>query len=245
MFGIFKSKCPVSEESRQWVQRRFDWAWHTFREKASEQVILPTCDFFPDPYDGGEEAAKRMFDRVCGFLNIDRQRVELRLIEARVDSSRSNLFIKTEGSMAAGTYYQAEGRELITIERSYLQEPMSLVATMAHELCHVHLLGDGRISPDADDHEPLTDLLTVRLGMGIFGANASVRYSAWSGNDRYGWQASSQGYLRQETWGYALGLFAYYRTELRPAWTSHLRPDVRSAVFKSLRYLAQHEPDEK
>ncbi len=128
---------------------------------------------------------------------------------------------------------------MITIDRAYLREPMVLVATMAHELCHVHLLGDNRVSHDQEDHEPLTDLLTICMGMGIFGANASMRYAAWSDGGHYGWRASKLGYLHQDTWGYALAVFAQLRTEHKPAWAKHLRADVRATLGRGLKYLAR------
>jgi hypothetical protein len=39
--------------------------------------------------------------------------------------------------------------------------PKALVATIAHELGHVLLLGDGRVATQQQDHEPLIYLLTV------------------------------------------------------------------------------------
>ena len=118
---------------------------------------------------------------------------------------------------------------------------MSLVATAAHELCHVHLLGDGRVPRDEEDHEPLTDLLTVCLGLGIFGANAAVRDSTWADGRMHGWSVSRAGYLQQPTWAYALALFAHYRDERRAAWAKHLRTDVRSAYRAAERYLANRD----
>jgi hypothetical protein len=162
----------------------------------------------------------------------------LKLVSARIPSPDGKLVVRNEGPAAAGTYQPLDGIEIITVERTYLQKPMVLVATMAHELGHVHLLGDGHVTRDVEDHEPLTDLLSVCMGMGIFGANASAHYSAWSRNGWSGWETSSLGYLRQDTWGYALGLFAHFRSEPRPAWAKHLRTDVRSVLSKSLRYLS-------
>jgi len=46
--------------------------------------------------------------------------------------------------------------------------------TALHELGHVLLLADGKISKDRKDHEHLTDLLTVWLGLGIFTANSDA-----------------------------------------------------------------------
>jgi hypothetical protein len=108
---------------------------------------------------------------------------------------------------------------------------------MAHELAHVHLLGDGRITHDEQDHEPLTDLTTVFLGLGIFTANSVVHESRWSADGWSGWRIGRQGYLSEPMYGYAFALFAWARGETKPPWQNHLRLNVRSVFKDSLRYL--------
>jgi hypothetical protein len=241
----FKARCPVPEEPRQWVDRRIAWASTAFGTERIRDcpVILPTQEFFPDPYHADDDSAERIFSRVCSYLNLDRARVTLRMVAGRHDDPGGALFIQSEGG-AAGTYQAARAgrKEVIAIDRCHLRNPMVLVATMAHELCHVHLLGDNRISSKEEDHEPLTDLLTVCLGMGIFGANASVQYGTWSDAGHYGWHASKLGYLPQDTWGYALAAFAKMRGEHKPAWAKHVRADVRATLMQGIKYLARSDP---
>src|SRR5215469_13292482 len=60
---------------------------------------------------------------------------------------------------------QAIGRKrvsenVVAIRSSMLLDPISLVATMAHELGHVILLGGNFLTHDTPDQEPMTDLLT-------------------------------------------------------------------------------------
>ena len=251
MFSWFSRKCdcPIPDESRAWVERRMAWVMGRFGGDRVRQasVILPTAEYFPDDYDGSEAAGEQLFDRVCGYAGVERSRVALRWItvdRAGPEESGRPLVVGRDGttSGASGTYQGGDWshQEVITIDRRNLADPMHLVATAAHELCHVHLLGDGRVLREEPDHEPLTDLLTVCLGLGIFGANASFRDRAWSDARAAGWSVARLGYLFQPTWGYALAVFAWVRGEQRPAWSKHLRPDVR-AVFKSAeRYLETH-----
>ncbi len=86
-----------------------------------------------------------------------------------------------------------------------------MVATLAHELGHIHLLGHGRISDDVEDHEPLTDLLTVFFGMGIFTANAVMYEQYWENGVLSGWSMGRRGYLGMPVYGYALARFARLR----------------------------------
>jgi hypothetical protein len=248
MFNWFAIKCPVKDESRQWVEERMAWVVNEFGPDFMRQakVICPTPEYFPDPYDGSEEATRAMFARVCKYLKIDHSRVALRIIEDQTKEREESLGMQTQIG-AAGTYQSGDWshQEIICIERGGLNDPMGLVATMAHELCHAHLIGDGRVLPEEDDHEPLTDLLTVCMGMGIFGANSNVRDTAWSDAQKHGWSVQKKGYLYQSTWGYALAVFAWVRGEERPKWSKHLRPDVRKALKQSLAYLAKYGVKER
>jgi hypothetical protein len=120
-----------------------------------------------------------------------------------------------------------------------VDDPLALIATMAHELCHVLLLGAHRIDPEAEDLEQVTDLATVFFGLGVFTANATIREMHWREGRWSGWSIRGQGYLTQPLYGYALALFAWVRGEDNPAWAHHLRPDVRSPFRKGLRYLQE------
>jgi len=83
------------------------------------------------------------------------------------------------------------------------------------------LLGENRIK---ENDEPLTDLAIVIFGLGIFGANTAFKTA--KRRESYSW--SSNGYLSQMEWGYALALFAHLRRELSPKWIDHLTPNVKS-----------------
>jgi hypothetical protein len=75
------------------------------------------------------------------------------------------------------------------------------VATIAHELGHVILLGRGLMSPKTSDHEPMTDLLSVFLGLGIFNANSANRFKHYQDERRSGWSMQRLGYLTEEIFG--------------------------------------------
>lgn len=234
MFGFRAPRLPVTSEQKAWVDRRMDWLTQEFGESRlrAVRVIHPTPEFFPDPYHGKAEDLETMFRRVCEYMAVDSARIEPYLYCDEGPQLGPGLHIERE--RAAGLYHHGDIAR-IGIEAAQLTDPMSLVATIAHELGHVLLLGDGRISREEADHEPLTDLLTVFLGMGIFGANACFRDSAWSAAGWHGWRTSKLGYLPQPVWGYALALFALRRNEPSPDWLKHLRPDIR-APFKASRH---------
>src|SRR5262249_9744681 len=100
-----------------------------------------------------------------------------------------------------------------------------------------HLLGHGRITEEVEDHEPLTDLLTVFLGMGVFTANSVIRENYWHAGAVSGWDMNRRGYLSMPMYGYAFALFARARGEENPAWAREVRPDVLFAFKQGARFL--------
>jgi hypothetical protein len=95
----------------------------------------------------------------------------------------------------AGLYHPEGGRFRVWVELENLADPLGMVATMAHELGHVHLLGHGRISGEAEDHEPLTDLLTVFFGLGVITANPVIREQSWQDLQYTCWKIGRPGVL--------------------------------------------------
>jgi hypothetical protein len=105
-----------------------------------------------------------------------------------------------------------------------------MVATLAHEIAHIKLLGEGRIN---QNDERLTDLTTVVFGLGIFNANAA--FQILRGVDSWGY--SEQGYLTQMEWGYALALLAYLKEDRSPKWLQFLTPNVKGDFKRSMHLL--------
>ena len=230
-----KPECPVDAATKDWIDRR--WAWLTqefgLQRLRDATVVLPLAQFFPDEFDGRPEDAQRMLDRVCGYMGVDPAGLKLSIY-----TENNPVF---EGQWQRGTsgLYQQDGEQHhIWIEQANLGDPVGMVGTMAHELGHVHLLGNGRISDETADHEPLTDLLTVFLGLGVFTAN-SVIYEQYLRQGAYARERmGKRGYLTMPQFAYALALFARDRAEEQPAWAEHLRPDVREPFANACCFLA-------
>jgi hypothetical protein len=238
MFGWFRSKasCPVEPQDREWIEWRMAWLADTFGwdRMRSVRVILPTPEFFPDAYFGTEVDARVMLSRVCDYMGLPLESVKLSFYKDRNPDY--------EGQWQQGTsglYHEEQGKFWISVEVSNLDDPLGLVGTLAHELAHVHLLGHKRISADVEDHEPLTDLLTVFLGLGVFTANSVIHEDYWNQGHASGWSVGRRGYLSMPMYGYALALFAQARGEVDPVWAKDLRLDVGAAFKQGARFLAE------
>lgn len=231
-------RCPVDTETREWIDRRWRWLEGQFGAERVRRapVVLPRPEFFPDRFRGTGADVRRVLDRVCGYMDVDPATVELSLYQDR------NPVREGDWKGTAGLYHPEDGHFRIWLEEGNLADPMGMVATLAHELGHVHLLGHGRISDRAANHEPLTDLLTVYFGLGVFTANAVIHEGTWHDGNRSGWSVGRRGYLGMPEFGYALALYARMRGEDGAAWARELRPDVRAAFRQSVEVLAHAEP---
>jgi tetratricopeptide (TPR) repeat protein len=233
MFGWFKTISPLTDAQRAWLDARFAWLLQQFGEaRLCKAVVTPTAEFFPETYRGTSDDALALFNRVCRYMEVDPARVELAFYRSAAADDVAVSLNPTLRGFALGTYSEDGGRIRIRLEQTRLSEPHTVIATLAHELGHVHLLGDGRCSADSADHEPLTDLLTVFFGMGIFTANSVIREANWRVGNFSGWNVSRQGYLGLAEYAYALAIYATARGERKPTWFRYLRPDLR-ALYKT------------
>ncbi|BDI29199.1 hypothetical protein CCAX7_12500 [Capsulimonas corticalis] len=240
MFGL-APKLPVTLVERQWVDSTFDEFAQMFGESFLKNVtpITPTPEFFSFDWDGSEESAEITLQRVCELMSVDRNRLALEFFDDKDELNealgKEIPYYESQKSGAGGFYRppDSEGMMMISLERGKLHHPVSMIATIAHELAHVILLGDGRITRDIEYMEPMTDLLTVYSGMGIFNANSAVNFQ----QHNRGWSMRRLGYLSEPQFGYALARFAFLRGEEKPAWAKHLNLNVGSYLRQSLKYL--------
>src|SRR5262249_36766692 len=101
MFGWLRSKpeCPVDPATREWIDMRWAWLESQFgmERLRKARVILPRPEFFPDPFRSTPEDARRMLDRVCGYMDIDPATVELSLYQDRTPVYEGELRQGTAG----------------------------------------------------------------------------------------------------------------------------------------------------
>jgi tetratricopeptide (TPR) repeat protein len=247
LFGKKDSSCPVSEEKREWLEQCFLWLTGTFgKEKTRERrVLVPDVSDFPIQYTGHASAA-------LDSLRIIALQMELDPEDIRLDVYKEGQSSIDMGGVFGGRYFlqgadgqkhsnglyfgkKEDGKYHIGLEEKRLKDPVGLVATLAHELSHIKLLGEGRLEKNNED---LTDLTSVVFGLGIFNANAAFR----TNSDYDSWSWSRSGYLSQMEWSYALALFAHLRGETDPSWAKYLTRNVKADLKRSLNFIASN-PD--
>ena len=117
--------------------------------------------------------------------------------------------------------------------------PAPLTATLAHELAHVRLLHEQRLTGEEEDHELTTETTAGLLGFAVFSANSAVRERDVQFSTGTGWSVGQLGYFRVQTWGALLGLLAHHRGEDRPPWASALTGSARRTMSATQRWLAK------
>jgi hypothetical protein len=241
MFGWFKPICPCDPAAKQWIETQLEWLTRQFglHILLESPVIKPTSTYFPDEWDGSKESVLRLFHRVCQYMKVDEDAVQLQLF---VDKTPLKRFT-SDGfpNMAAGTWSGTEGPDpwqkgIIRLEQSILDRPSDLVGVMAHELSHQRLIGEGRANADAFDNELLTDLTAIFFGFGIFLANnprkSTGELQRWPNSTLY-----RPEYMSEPMTAYALAHIAWFRDEDDPPWAKCLRWPPRAAFKQGLRFL--------
>ena len=143
--------------------------------------------------------AEAVFARVRGYAGMAEWPCELQVQEADPNPVVApTLLVKNSPSSPAGTFRATESGALITYHPDRVDDPMSLVATFAHELAHYRTVGFSEPPPGGwEVWEHATDLAAVFLGFGLFLANSRFNFSQFSDGQTMGWRWQQQGYLSE------------------------------------------------
>lgn len=240
----FKPKCPIESDHKEWLEDSMLWLHRNFRSTTfcRLETIIPTDEFFPQKYRGTKKCAVDLLHVVSGMMDIPIDSVRLEIYSERDKSLAEDLpYYSYKGKGSAGHFHPQKraGQYVVGVEEGQLKNPFSLVATLSHELGHVLLLGSGLLDATEEDHEFMTDLLTVYYGLGIFTANSAFQFRQWQSAGRTGWSASRVGYLSESMYGYALALYARMRGESDPTWTEFLAKNVKASFNRSQKYITK------
>ena len=109
----------------------------------------------------------------------------------------------------------------------------------AHELSHYRLMNAHLPVPGGNELEELaTDLSTVHLGFGLFGANAAFTFKQFTDFDRQGWSYQRSGYLSEPLWCFANALFfELTRTDVQ-SYVDFAKPSIAAGIKKNRAFLA-------
>lgn len=75
----FVPQCPVEAEDKTWIEESMLWLIDEFGAETlrETEVILPTDEFFPDPFSRDEDDLRALVDQVCDYMDVDPERLEV------------------------------------------------------------------------------------------------------------------------------------------------------------------------
>ncbi len=247
MFSFFnrtpRPKLIVTEDDKLWIEANLEWMMGQYGVRP---LLLPPITAHKGPFaqfpDRIEKKLNYFMDEVCERMDVDSDNVDLHLYTAGDDSGFDGpVMVRFEGGYSQGEYHHRNnltGKFDIHINRKVIGNPQALFATMAHEVGHIKLLGEYRVTEDNDNHEYYTDLTAIYFGFGIFMANTCNTRETWSDNKGYsGWAIGKQGYLPQQMIVYALAVQAYLQGRKDPEWADQLDKIPRKMFKQSLLWL--------
>ena len=240
-----KPQLPVTSNDQEWTEDSLLWVKEQFGEDFLRTVSIktPTTKYFNRKFKGTEEDATFAFERICEYMSVDPKTIYLSFYGHEDIASNHRLPHNVQSNKTpAGLYTEwPEGYQEISLNLKDLNDPISIISTLAHEIAHVKLLGEKRISVN---NEPLTDLLAVAFGFGIFHGNSVFLMKQWmdKGAGMHGWSMKRKGYLPEQVIAYAMAWMASYQGDEECIWSKHLNKTM-SGFFESSRAYIKKYPE--
>lgn len=243
MFWNKKAKCPITEEDKNWIELRLNWINENVVKLKEQKTVLPTKAFFEKDFEGKEEDALYILNKLGKYFNINTNKLSLEFYTEEPIKLDDHTFTQSEnGDGTAGYYFQNQDEYKIFIEIQQLKRPQSLIATLAHELSHYVLLGIKNFEFEGEENEWVTDLLTIAYGFGIFLGNTKFEFNQYQTGDGWGgWSARMQGYLPQQVIAYSLAEIEIKKGSSMPKWIDYLKDGFKKDFINSWKYIAENQ----
>ena len=240
--GLFGARTFLDPEVEQW---HLD-VWATLIERfgaglavADTPLALPTRNFFPPTEATGHARAEHVFSCVQAIMGMPAAEWPCALVQQpqRTGGQRVADFVHIGGGEAPGGTFrvEADGAVIITYAPDLLDDPMGLVATLAHELAHYLLAAEADLVED-ETHELMTDLTVAYVGLGVFGANTAFSFEQHGDAFGQGWRSRSSGYLSPRSWAFALAVFGELRGD-EGGMDKYLKPEIDGLRRQAVKYL--------
>jgi hypothetical protein len=241
---MFRRGSLLGEELTAWQFDCFAWLLrHTGGLSALRQhrLIQPTTQHFPQRGVVGHALAAALFAQVMTYAGMSGWPCTLEMQEGDPDALVApTLLVKGAPSSPAGTFRRGDDGVVVTYNPASLSDPMSLVATFAHELAHYRTAGFDEPPPGGwEVWEPATDLAATFLGFGLFLANSRFSFSQHMDHQSQGWKWRQQGYLSEPEILHAHAIFSALLDIPAADTLSYLKPSLRGIYKRVLKDVGQ------
>ncbi len=245
MFGLFGKSRFLDEDLEDWFLET--WAWLMAKSGGMERIrntplVTPSLDFFPRTEAIGHERALHIFECIRSLMGLKAWDCELVPYERPRANQRVAQYNYVRSAAAPnGTFQVHDGKVTIRYAADLVDDPWSLVSTLAHELAHYRLAILGEPGPGGHDaHELTTELAVAHAGFAVFSANRAFSFAQHQDAWGQGWQSSRNGYFSERTWAFALALFLKLRGEEGAA-DRLIKPVIKTMTRSATQYLKRHD----
>jgi hypothetical protein len=223
----FRRSYPVSDDAIDWIRESFDWAIDRNLLTATTPLVKLSKVFFSAPSSKHPDFAPALVKDIQRILGVGESAISvlpLDQIDARFRHDYQSL------SATGGTWQSDGNQAIIRYDREMISRPMTLIATLAHEVMHHVLHGLPELPPGGAEAEELsTDLHCITMGFGIF---------QLAGAEESGWH----GYLRQPSRAHSLAMFLRLRGLSESEALSSLPPRCQKYLWAALAWVDRNEP---
>jgi len=236
----------LKPEDEAWHFETWAWMLRSFGGMArlkKAPLVTPTPEFFPPTTKQGDRRAEYVL--ACVKKHMEMSSLPVRLV-AQPDCYPEQLNEAFGQTIAVGMHARStyqDGELVITYNPTLQDWPLILVFTFAHELADYLLTKVSEPPPDDSEmHEYAADMVTVFFGLGIFGADSAFTF--WKeavGTKGTFWTSSTEGYLREADWVYALAVFLTLRAEDPATLQNWLKASLYSDFKKAYHSLAKKQ----
>jgi hypothetical protein len=244
---LFGQNRFLKDEDEDWHLTTWKWFLQNFggiKRLKSSPFVNATSEFFPATDLTGSARAQYVFDCVRKLAQAPERQYA---ISEQAEPADAPPLLESTHKCVLGTFRNAQSEAFITYDPRCLAQPTILVTVFAHELSH-SILDPVRATVPGGDvmYEYATDLMTVFLGFGAFGADRALDFLPGVGRNARE-TGFSVGYLREYDWVFALAVFLELRDQdvddASPMLKSYLYSEVKTAVHylkKNPRLLETH-----
>jgi hypothetical protein len=245
MFG--PGKMFLEKDLQDWHVDCWSWLmrWGGGAQRLrSTDLVLPNRTFFPPTEAEGHARAVHVFNTVKRLAGMETWPAKLEA-QRELAGRLGPLAHVQNGRTAAGTFSQHGNSALVTYDPAQIKQPIVLVATFAHELGHYLTENFPVLLAPPDRMEPATDVATIFLGFGVFGANSASNFSQFAGTESQGWSMQRLGYLTDAEWSFGLAMFGALSGRGIEEMKDHLKSSLWGEVKRAAKIIERDGLAEK
>jgi len=241
LFGLFKEKPLLEEESKQWLFETYAWALNNFGSDVflNETImILPTNKFFPGNANNSHDMASVIFEQVKKYAGLGHW--PCKLVDQSICNTETTPKVLIEGALrgskgVASESVAEDNKLLITYHPDQVKNPEALIASYAHTLSHYLGSMAELPPPGGEEYWPhTTEVLAVFMGFGLIFSNSAYTFKRNTCGSCAGAVPNRSGYLSQYEMTYAYAIFCVLKNIQNKDVLPHLKKSLRSFFKKSI-----------